>query len=108
MCPFRTDIHPFKNARRYVLRSLILAVLGTCSGTASPQTKGTLPDEFKPSLNARLSRFIQAQADEKWDVVASMLGRYRMGGVGHRALTKKSKACLVSQMKAFPMVTFNM
>jgi hypothetical protein len=72
------------------------------------KTSGILPDDLKPSLEARLAQFIQAQADGNWNSVGSMLGRYRMGGVGHHPLTPESKACLVMQMKEMPMIAFKM
>jgi hypothetical protein len=104
----RANIHLCSNARRGVLGSFLLVLFGAIFAIANAQTQGMLPDELKPSLNARLSQFIQAQADGEWDVVASMLGRYRGGWVGHHPFTQESKACLVSQMKAFPMIAFDM
>src|SRR4029077_1897582 len=80
----------------------IMAVL-IAAPTALAQTKtGKLPDDLKPSLEARLAQFIQAQADGSWNSVGSMLGRYRMGGIGHHPLSPESKACLLMQMKEIP------
>lgn len=73
---------------------------------SSAQTNGSLPNELKPSLDARLSTFVQAQNDGKWDLVASMLGRYRRGGTGDHLYTPEHKMCLISQMQAFPMISF--
>src|SRR5258707_5552227 len=86
----------------------IMAVL-IAAPTALARTKtGKLPDDLKPSLEARLAQFIQAQADGSWNSVGSMLGRYRMGGVGHHPLSPESKACLLTQMKEIPMIAFKM
>lgn len=72
---------------------------------ASAQTKASIPDELRTSLQSRLTLFTQAQADDRWDLVASMLGRYR-GGSGHDPYTQAHKDCLISQMQSFPMVSF--
>ena len=97
--------------RRLQLRCLrfvgaVLIPIVTSGTLAQTRNDGTLPADLKPSLDARLTLFIQAQADGNWNNVGSMLGRYRMGGVGHHAITPESKACLVMQMKEIPMVAF--
>lgn len=76
------------------------------STIVSAQTNGSLPAELRPSLDARLASFVEAQKDGHWDLVASMLGRYRRGGTGDLLYTAEHKACLVRQMQAFPMISF--
>jgi len=84
---------------------LLIATVAICLGeNAQPTAK--IPDELRPSLNARLQVFIQAQADGQWNQVSSMLGRYRRGGTGEHLYTPAHKVCLVSQMQAFPMTSF--
>jgi hypothetical protein len=79
---------------------------GMFLATVWAQTNGSLPDDLRPSLDARLSTFVQAQNDGKWELVASMLGRYRRGGAGDHLYTPQQKACPVSQTRAFPMISF--
>lgn len=76
------------------------------STTVSVQTGGSIPDELRASMDARLYSFVQAQRDGNWDLVVSMLGRYRRGGTGDHLYTPEHKACLISQMQAFPMISF--
>ena len=92
-------------SRTSVSITLIL-VQCTFSAIVSAQTNGSLPAELRPSLDARLASFVEAQRDGDWDLVASMLGRYRRGGTGDHLYTAAHKACLVRQMQASPMVSF--
>jgi hypothetical protein len=85
---------------------MFILLPGIVLAIAWAQTNGSLPDELRPSLDDRLSTFVQAQDHGKWDLVASMLGRYRRGGSGDHLYTSEHKECLVSQMKAFPMISF--
>jgi hypothetical protein len=96
-------------SRRFRCRAGTILLLILASATlAQTRNDGTLPADLKPSLDARLAQFTQAQTDGRWDDVAAILGRYRMGGVGHHPLTPEAKACLVSQMKEIPMISFAM
>src|SRR6266436_5524000 len=86
----------------------ILPLILAFATLAQTRNNGTLPADLKPSLDARLAQFTEAQADGRWDDVAAMLGRYRMGGVGHHLLTPEAKGCLVTQMKEIPMISFTL
>jgi hypothetical protein len=72
----------------------------------SAQTASSIPAGLKPSLDARLASFVGAQKDGNWDLVASMLGRYRRGLAGDPLYTAEIKACVVRQMQAAPMTSF--
>ena len=96
-------------SRRFRYRQLagtVLPLTLAFATLAQTRNSGTLPVDLKPSLDARLAQFTKAQADGRWDDVAAMLGRYRMGGVGHHPLPREAKTCLISQMKEIPMVSF--
>ena len=94
-----------RHIRHHFLRIMLLLIVA--SGLlAQTRNDGVIPADLKPSLDSRLTRFTQAQADGKWDEVATLLGRYRMGGVGHHPLTGEAKACLINQMKEIPMISF--
>ncbi len=92
----------------FQLAGTILVFASVSTTLAQTRNDGKIPDDLRPLLDARLAEFTQAQADGRWDDLASLLGRYRMGGVGHHPLTSESKACLVSQMKEIPMIAFRM
>lgn len=70
---------------------------------ANGQIQSQIPEAQRPSLEARLKLFSQAQAEGRWDIVASMLGRYRK----HTgAYTHAHKECLISQMQTLPIISF--
>ena len=94
--------------RRRGFAGTILLLIVAFATLAQTRSNGTIPADLKPSLDARLAQFTEAQADGRWDDVAAMLGRYRMGGVGHHLLAPEAKACLVTQMKEIPMISFKM
>jgi hypothetical protein len=59
------------------------------------------------SLKSGLKSFIKAQAAGKWDEEDRLLDRYRDGqGMGGMLFAKAHKQCLLSQMKAMPMISF--
>ena len=90
--------------------SAALVALFVCvaSHAIGQMSGGKLPESLKPSLLARLSQYTQAQAEGRWDTVASLLGPHR--GAGHSAVpyTPAHRACLIEQMKPFPMVSFEL
>src|SRR5262245_18622651 len=95
-------------SRRFRYRQLagtVLPLILAFATLAQTRSNGTLPVGLKPSLDARLTQFTKAQADGRWDEVAAMLGRYRMGDVGHHPLPRDAKTCMVVQMKDIPMVS---
>lgn len=94
-----------RHIRHHFLGAMLLLIVAS-GMLAQTQKDGAIPADIKPSLDSRLTRFTQAQADGKWDEVSTLLGRYRMGGVGHHPLTAEAKACLISQMKEIPMISF--
>jgi hypothetical protein len=63
------------------------------------------PEALRPSLDARLRSFTQAQASGDWDKVSLLLGQYRRGG-SYMPYAPSHKACLVSQMQQMPMIDF--
>jgi hypothetical protein len=75
---------------------------------ATGQFSGAIPDALKPSLQARLSLYTQAQAEGRWDTVATMLGRRRGGSGSAPVYTPAHKACLISYMQNFPLISFTM
>ena len=75
----------------------------TTSGKRVP-TAG-IPFHLQPSLDQGIRRFTEAQATGRWDDVAKMLGRFRGGSRGP-LYSQAHKECLLSQMKAMPMISF--
>ena len=89
------------------LIAVLVAILVCGVSHAAGQMSGAkIPEALKPSLLARLAQYTQAQAEGRWDTVASLLGPHR--GAGHSAVpyTPAHRACLIEQMKPFPMVSF--
>lgn len=76
------------------------------SSTAQVRKPWEFPTELRPTLEARLSLFTDAQAEGRWDDVARLLGEYRRGISGYLLYTSVHRACLIQQMKAAPMVAF--
>jgi hypothetical protein len=70
---------------------------------ANGQIYHQIPESQRPSLEARLKLFTQAQDEGRWDIVASMLGRYRKNSGRY---THTHKECLISQMQSLPMISF--
>src|SRR4029450_13282854 len=64
-----------------------------------------IPSHLQPSLDESIRRFTEAQAAGRWDEVAKMLGRFRGGSRGP-LYSPEHKECLLSQMKAIPMISF--
>jgi hypothetical protein len=90
---------------RIVRVSIRLLLVSTILSAATyGQSKGSIPEDLRPSLKSRLALFTQAQAEGRWDLVASMLGRYRNGSRSN-PYTEAHKECLISQMQAFPMTS---
>src|SRR5262245_40596121 len=65
-----------------------------------------IPSELQPSLDEGLRRFIEAQANGQWDEVARLLGRFRGNSRRGFLYTPAHKECLLSQMRAAPMISF--
>ena len=67
------------------------------------------PAALRPSLESRLSLFLNAQAAGQWDTVSSMLGKY--WGAHHSSpdenlvLSAAQKTCVISQLQKFPMLS---
>jgi hypothetical protein len=87
--------------------SVVCLVVGTFLTVAEGRTTVGIPPELRSAMQERLSLFAQAQAEGRWDLVASMLGRYRRGGTGNHPYTQAHKECLISQMQSFPMTSFS-
>ena len=67
-----------------------------------------LPDDLRSSLEERLSTFLAAQAEERWDDVSALLGRCRFGCEGGGFYyTGSYKQCLVSRMQEVRMLDFS-
>jgi hypothetical protein len=86
------------------VKKLFIVVLALFSSPFAAQTtsRAAIPESLKPSLNARLNAFTEAQAQGDWQKVSDMLGPRRFREV----YTKAHKECLISQMQAFPMTSF--
>ena len=83
---------------------LMCAVMLTDNKYASDSPYG-IPVPLQRSLDQRLAAFIEAQANQRWNDVAPLLGRYRKGGYGP-LYSAEHKRCLLSQMNSAPMVSF--
>ena len=64
-----------------------------------------IPEALKLPLEERLALFVDLQAQNRWSEVSPMLGRY-VGGDRDRVLTPTQKACLISQMQVFQLMSF--
>jgi len=67
------------------------------------QIESQIPEALRPALEARLKLFTQAQAEGRWDIVSSLLGKYRTG-IG--LYTQAHKDCLISQMQSEAIISF--
>lgn len=63
------------------------------------------PEILRPQLDARLQTFTEAQANGDWKTVEDLLGKYRRGG-SYLTYTPSHRACLIEEMKRFPMIGF--
>jgi hypothetical protein len=63
------------------------------------------PEALRPQLDSRLRAFVDAQAAGDWDQVSGLLGKYRRGG-NYLLYTAAHRACLIDEMKQFPMIKF--
>jgi hypothetical protein len=91
-------------------KSLIFALLYAWVLSAAPvfgqaDEAWKFPESLRPSLDSRLRSFTKAQAEGDWGKVALMLGRYRRDG-NYLLYTPSHRACLINQMKQFPMIDF--
>lgn len=64
-----------------------------------------IPSRLQASLDDGLRRFVEAQANDDWNAVADLLGRFR-GGARGVPFTQSHKECLLSQMRALPITSF--
>lgn len=83
-----------------------LLILG-CISAAQDEKPWQFPSALRPQMDARLQQFTQAQAQDRWDEVARLLGNYRRGESGYKRYTRTHKECLVQTMKQSPMVAFD-
>lgn len=100
-------LHLRSSAIKYISVVLIapIAMLLLCWSRSLAQKTQGIPEELKASLDSRLQEFTRAQAEERWDEVAALLGRYRRTG-GQEFYTHEHKQCLITQMRSAPMVAF--
>jgi len=63
------------------------------------------PEALRPELDSRLQAFTEAQANGDWGTVEQLLGKYRRGG-NYLLFTPSHRACLIAEMKNYPMVSF--
>ena len=78
------------------------------NSSSQEQKPWQFPTALKPSLDARLSLFLNAQAEGRWDYVSELLGNYRRGyWSGYLRFTTLHKTCLISKMRESPMVNFD-
>ena len=87
----------------YVVHSLLIAY-----SMAQEKKVWQFPTELKPALDARLNIFLSGQAEGRWDDVSGLLGDYRRGYYnGYLKFTQSHKTCLISEMRKYPMVSFD-
>jgi hypothetical protein len=98
---------PCRSMELFIAASVVFSLL--CVGSAAQETKAwQLPAQLKPALDARLNLFLSAQANGRWDYVSDLLGQYRRGYFsGYLKFTPSHKACLISEMQKYPMVSFD-
>jgi len=98
---------PCNSVAFVVTAFFIFSALGAYS-TAQENKAWQFPAELKPALDDRPNVFLNAQSDGRWDDVSDLLGDYRRGYFsGYLKFTQSHKACLVSEMQKFPMVSFD-
>jgi len=66
-----------------------------------------LPDDLRSSLEERLSTFLAAQAEGRWEDVEDLLGRCRFGCSIGVFYPSPYKQCLVSRMREVRMLDFD-
>ncbi len=90
-----------------VASSFSVKMISTKAQTASGRGEKTagIPSQLQPSLDEGVRRFVEAQAAGQWDEVAKFLGRFRGSSRG-TLYTEAHKECLLSQMRAMPMISF--
>jgi hypothetical protein len=93
------------------LLSRTVAALGLIVATgmrsaAADEKPWQFPTALQPAMESRLREFTAAQKDGRWNDVDRLLGAYRRGFSGYLAYTPQHKACFVSQLQAFPIITF--
>ena len=96
---------------RKTLLGLFLLLLGTAvssfpQNNESIVSSSQIPPELRGSLISRLNLFLSAQAENRWNYVSSLLGNSRSALVRDVPYTSAHRACLLSAMKASPMVEF--
>lgn len=95
------------------LLGLLLFIIATAVGGFPQNTEGIVrssqvPLELQGSLVSRLNLFLNAQAEGQWDHISALLGSFRTAFVRDIPYTAAHRACLISAMKARPMVEFNL
>jgi hypothetical protein len=91
----------------------LLWVAGSAAAQVSPQrviVHKKLPDDLQSSFEGRISEFLTAQAEGRWEQVGEMLGRCQWGCIGGRVYkpyTESYKRCLVERMQEVRMVDFD-
>ena len=90
-----------------IMRSLLIGVL-CISGYATAQIRTCLPqphilpDDLRSTLEARLTKFLTAQSEGRWDDVEELFGSK---GVVNESSYRE---CLVSRMQELRMVSFDL
>lgn len=103
---------------RASVRITLLLVLVLCVGgdvatqISSPRVTVAkkLPDDLQSSFEERLSQFLTAQAEGRWEEVGAMLGRCQWGciaGWAYKPYTVSYKRCMVERMQEVRMVDFD-
>ena len=92
--------------------SLIASLFAVCLVTDIPgddsyssKSEFGIPTSLQPALDQRLAMFTAAQANQQWEDVSALLGRYRKGGNGF-LYTVEHKNCFLQQIQSAPMVSF--
>jgi hypothetical protein len=97
-----------RDCRRWLLivTAFVISSFWSLTCAAQGEKPWQLPAALRPSLEARVNLFTDAQAEGRWDQVALLLGDYRRAGNYYLRYTPAHKACLIMQMKAAPMIAF--
>ena len=97
----------YKSVATFLSTLLVFSLL-SLNSTAQETKAWQFPTDQKPAVDARLHSFLNAQSEDRWDDVSDLLGEYRRSLFGgYLKFTQSHKSCLVSEMRKFPMISFD-
>jgi hypothetical protein len=95
-----------RNFGKTTIFALLALTLFHSAGLGQESKPWVFPEALRPDLESRVRAFVEAQANDDWDQVALLLGKYRRGG-NYMPYTPSHRACLVDEMKPVPMIAFD-